>query len=317
MKKLLSLIGAISIIGSGASTVISCNDASNTNSADQQKANGIKDKITDTNITVSSKKVGSHYNTKWIGTLNDILGALQYTDQTLTKLDLGYITLSEATLVLNKPVSVAAIITVGTAKVTKDLKITLGTTDQDKVNAIKGKIIHVDLTVPAGTNHDTSNPATATAIKTSLKNANPSLTSDDLTKIKFNQATLQIATSIPLTATITIGHATATATLQVAIEPSLAGFLEQLQNKNFTKAALDFGVGSFQKNADGNYYSNNQHNIAVIQASIAQWLPSYKQYVPNVSFNKKAMVVGQTTPIEVLYKDQDQGFTIPITLTDW
>ena len=49
MKKLLSLIGTVSIIGAGVNTVISCNDNS---SADQQAANDIRNKITNPNLTV-------------------------------------------------------------------------------------------------------------------------------------------------------------------------------------------------------------------------------------------------------------------------
>ena len=304
-------MGAISIISSGASTVVSCNDSSSTSSVDQQKANAIRNKIKNTNIIVSSNQVTDHHS-RQPNTLKDILYALQYANQTLTKSDLRYILPSEATLVLNKAVPVAAIITVGHATARKDLNITLGTTDQDKANAIKAKITNVDLIAPAGTNPDTTNKVTIAAIKKTLQIANPMLLDSDLTKIKFNKATLHIATPISLTAIITVGHASTTITLHVAIEPNIDNFKKQLQA--LPKSDFNFFTSDFTKNSEGKYDSNYTPNQQRIITRLNVNLPNYRTFNNLLSF-KGELKAGQTTNIEVFYNGEDQPITqIPITL---
>ena len=174
----------------------------------------------------------------------------------------------------------------------------------------------MDLGVPDTTNPDTTNPATIKAIKTALQTANPTLTTDDLTKIKFDEITLQAAFPTEVTATITVGYVSERIALKVTwLTPqTLAEFKKQLQA--LPKSDLSFYTMDFHKNPDGNYYSQNLYNAGIIGGSIGASLPGYKGFAVGLSFTGQ-MVVGQTSNIEVYYNHKDLGITIPITLTVW
>ena len=91
MKKLLSLIGAMSIVGSGAATVISCSD---NNTSGQPTANDIASKITNPDLTVPA---GTNPDTTNSATINAIKKALQQANN-LANSDLTKITFASATL---------------------------------------------------------------------------------------------------------------------------------------------------------------------------------------------------------------------------
>ena len=117
MKKLLSLIGTVSIIGAGVNTVISCNDNS---SVDQQTADAIKGKIVAKDLNLP---VGTSTNVSQDKQALD--KALQAANQTLTAQDLATITYSGPALIPGTAVNVTATITVGSAKDTVNLNVTL------------------------------------------------------------------------------------------------------------------------------------------------------------------------------------------------
>ena len=153
MKKILTLIGAISIAGSGASTVISCKENNTNNNKTNQGGFNPWDP--------------SSWGEK------------------------------QKTIFANYYLSSA------------------------KVFLINQEITKVDLTVPAGTNPDTTNKDTITAIKTALKTANPILTDGDLKAITLSDVTLGVGDSTRVEATITVGTgdqaATATKDLYVTL----------------------------------------------------------------------------------------------------
>ncbi len=238
MKKLLSLIGAMSIVGSGAATVISCSDNS---TSDKQKTDAIKNKITNVDLTVPS---GTNPDTSNRITTAAIRITLQSVNPTLSDSDLEDITFVKTTLQSGTPVKVTATIAVGSAKETVGLNVTWAQSNQQKADAIKNKITNVNLTVPAGTNPDTANPATITAMKEALQTANPTLTDDDLSTITFASATLQTGTSVivPITITVgTVGTATAdkdiTVTLSQSDQQKADAIKAKITNVNLTVPA--------------------------------------------------------------------------------
>ena len=127
MKKLLSLIGAISIVGSGASAVIACDDNSNTVSPDQKTANAIAAKVKNknlvlpavtTNLDTSNKDTQQALKTVLY---EDNKGAKGLTQQEVNQ----YFSFSKTTLDVAKAVAVTATITVKEAKATVSLMVSI------------------------------------------------------------------------------------------------------------------------------------------------------------------------------------------------
>ena len=110
--------------------------------------------------------------------------------------------------------------------------------------------------VQAGTNPDTTNAGTITAIKTALKVANPRLTTSDLATITFAKATLQAGNSVSVLATITVGTATATKILYVTLLQS-----DRQINSNFRTTA--------DENIEWNQWSGSSQQTAVENAGEA------------------------------------------------
>ena len=229
MKKILTLLGAITIAGSGASTVISCSDNNpNNNKTDQGGFNpwdpsswGEKQKIVFVNSYLASAKVfwingvitdpyitlpkGTSPYTTNPDTIKAIKTALKNNNSNLSDDSLDSITLSKTVLQTAAVISVIAIINSGQMTYRRSLNVVLDPTDQQKADAIRAKISDVDLTVPASTNPDTTNPATITALKTALQKNNPVLDTTDLTKITFDSSTLTPGISTPMFANIRVG----------------------------------------------------------------------------------------------------------------
>ena len=212
MKKLLSLIGAISIVGSGASAVISCGNFSKPKNDDQAKANAIRDKITNVNLTVAG---GIAPGTENSDTIKAIKTALQSENPRLGIEDLAKISFANATLQSGVSKVVKAIITVGKATAEKDLKVTLAKTDQEKADAIKDKITHVDLIVPVTTKPDLK--AATPEIKAALQGQNSTLSDEDLEQITFTGDNLEAGVSKAVKAIIKVREATAEKDLKVTL----------------------------------------------------------------------------------------------------
>ena len=179
---------------------------------DQEKADAIKDSIKNTTITVPS---GTNPDASDSTTKVAIDDALKAENPHLSDTVLAKITYS-GTLEAGKTVTVVATISERGATATKNLQVILAQTDQQKADAIKDKITVLDISLPAGTNPDTANPATKTLIDNALKAANTTLSDDDIGKIKYN-GTLEAGKAVPITGTITIGNDTALVTLNVTL----------------------------------------------------------------------------------------------------
>ena len=185
----------------------------------QTKANDIKNKITNPSISVP---FGTNTSTIDVSTIKVIKTALQTANHLLTFDDLTKITFANVTLSTSAAVKVTAIITVGTYPDTKtatiDLMISIiAETAQQKANAIKEKIRNKNITVAKGTAVSTTDPATITTIKTSLNKWNPTLTTDDLTKITFANVTLSTSAAVNVTTTVTVDTKTAVTDLLITL----------------------------------------------------------------------------------------------------
>ena len=186
--------------------------------------------ITDSYLTVPK---GTNPDTTNANTITAIKNALKKVNPRLTTADLATITFEKTTLQVGTSVSVTATIAVEDAKTSKNLNILLEPqTDQQKANYIKNKITDTYLNVPAGTNPDTTNTGTIAAIKKVLQTENPRLTAADLATITFSKATLEDYTRVSVTATITVGTATATQVLSVGLLQD-----DKQKNSNFRTTA--------------------------------------------------------------------------------
>ncbi len=144
MKKLLSLLTAVTLTTSGTSGVISCGSEVKTPKTDQQKADAIKAKIQNTSISIQGASIVADTNQSPTKTAID--AALKKANNTLTDDDLTKI-LYSGTLKPNTATDITATITVGSAgaKATKTLSITWNLTDQQKADAIKAKIQNTEI----------------------------------------------------------------------------------------------------------------------------------------------------------------------------
>ena len=146
MKKLLSLIGVVSIVGSGASAVIGCEDNSNTVSPDQKTANALAAKVKNKNLVLPAVKTNldtSNKNTQQA--LRNVLyednkGAKGLTQQEVNQ----YFSFSKTTLDVTKAVAVTATITVKQATATVNLMVGI----PNGANSIVEQINNRNLVIP-------------------------------------------------------------------------------------------------------------------------------------------------------------------------
>lgn len=215
MKKLLSIIGAISIAGSGASAVIACSSSDTT--SDQQKADAIKDKITTTNILVAGD---TNPDTSKSGTtITKALEAVNTGLEALISKDKAKLAYSKATLPPGISTKVQLTITVGSKNAFKSLSLTLTKTP---ANTIAYAIKTTDLTVDGDTDTDTSKPETIAEITKKLEAANSTLTAlvaENHAKLNYSKTTLVRLEPVKITLTINADKSsTATKALNVTLD---------------------------------------------------------------------------------------------------
>ena len=239
MKKLLSLLTAVTLVGTSASSVVACQSQKN----DQTEVNRLKNEIINTVLVLPAGTNKDTSNTKTI----DAIRAQINTMNPKTKFsapELKEITFSKVTLPTTQPTkpNVDATITVGKAKATVNLTVSIALTDQEQVDAIANKIINKVLVLPAGTNKDTSKIDTIKAIRDQINSNNPKAKFKDseLKEITFSKVTLPTTqpTKPNVDATITVGQATATVKLTVSIaltdQEKVDAIANKITNKNIT-----------------------------------------------------------------------------------
>ena len=140
----------------------------------QQKADAIKDKIAEPNITVP---VGIDADVTNTDTIKAINIALKAENQGLTADDLKTISYAGGPLVAGQSVTISATIAVGTGAskgtATVDLKVTLAKTNQQKAQALADEFVNNEFFLPAGTDLDFSTQSTTDLITKFLITINP------------------------------------------------------------------------------------------------------------------------------------------------
>ena len=202
MKKLLSLLGAISITGAGISSVVAC-DNSVPDLTGQHKVDQIRAAIKDTDLSmpygtdpsIDKQIVQDAITAELIlknpgvdSLIDQYKATLSYTGGNLFTIGSTFLTCT---------------IRVGKASTSIDLSVTLNNQNQQIAEDIKVKIIKTKLTVPADTKTDVEEARTA--INTALKSANNTLTDNDLTYITYRGGPLQPAKNVGVVAVITVG----------------------------------------------------------------------------------------------------------------
>lgn len=217
MKKLLSIIGTITIAGSGISAVVACNNDSESGKS-VPATGGLKPAITADDI---AKLVTTKTITVPIGTNTDVSKDKTAIDKALLaanqKLE-GYMNLftySGGALRPSEAVDVTATITAGTGKAIVPLKVTLLSNDQTKANEIKDAInTGYIYTLPYNNGNARNASDEKSSLDAALIKVNTNLANDDLQYIKYS-GTIKADPAVFSTVTIviTVNDAVATTDL--------------------------------------------------------------------------------------------------------
>ena len=155
-----------------------------------------------------SLTAGTNPSTGNQNTIDLMKAQLKLNNPLLNTYDLSKITFSVVTLQSDQIVTVDYTINAGAGAgtvINKTADIWLYPSNSD----IRSKITTTAVSVPAGTNPNTTSAAAITAIRKALKDANATLSNYDIGKITFSQATLQAGTAVTVNATIDVGVGTA------------------------------------------------------------------------------------------------------------
>ncbi len=223
MKKLLSLLGAITLVGSSVTTVVACGNKETNKKTAQDVAN----KITNKNIALPAK---TNPDTANPATILALKSALQSANPNLKADDLQDITFSKVILKIDEvPNNVKANIKVGTTEDSVDLNVIISYTES---GVIANKITNKNISLPAKTSTNTANSATIDALRKALQKANSTLSNADLQKITFAKVTLldNEQKNSPLLATITANNTETSVDLNVEIHSTAAEIKAKLQN---------------------------------------------------------------------------------------
>ena len=160
MKKLLSLLSALTLVGGGGVSVVAC-----ASSSTPPSASSIADKIKDKNIEL---RAGSNKSTANTITDNDIKNQLQKNNK-LTNDELKDITIENVTLKDNEVANkVTAFIKVKDNRASVVLNVVINSTAAQISAKIKDPTSTI-IAIPAGSNKSLSNAETQVAIRKSLQ----------------------------------------------------------------------------------------------------------------------------------------------------
>ena len=206
MKKLLNLFAGITLVTTGVSTVVACNNnESKTN--DEDKVDSIINKLKKTDVVVDP---GSETNVNNPNTLAQIISALK-NQNNLSSIEAQAISfLDPPTLKSGIKVVVQATVKYGNVSKTVKINILLAEDLKQQIQAFKDKInpttpISIDASADDPTisdNKKLENPNYHTkAIKSALLVNNPGLTVNELNKItNFSSPALVLGTTVTVTA---------------------------------------------------------------------------------------------------------------------
>ena len=150
---------------------------------------------------------------------DDMRTVLQELNPSLTQEDLQLITFENKKLTLNEPTEVQT--TIEDTSGHQDqllLNITRVTKAEADVKDIQAKIKKTTLALSPALPTSSADPATVTALKSTLQALNPTLTADDLSNISFNTVTLEINKEVNVTLTISIKEYSVSLVLKVQLD---------------------------------------------------------------------------------------------------
>lgn len=232
MKKILSLIGALTLVGTTSATAIACTSATN------NAAQALINKINDASIQITAPLQSQQETTKAREALMQ--------NSSITQQEADELTFSGALeFEASKPVTVIA--HVGSQTAVGKINVTLHKPNPtpppvNPAQALINKIVHKKVNLPAAipwtdkkTYPNVNNPTISTYIKQLLKVNNSSLTDDDLGKLTLSNATLLPSVYIVVGLTANVDGSTASTSINVKwdISPSQL-VVEKIVNKNIT-----------------------------------------------------------------------------------
>ncbi len=205
MKKLLSLLSTITIVGSAGTTGVACslNNDQNTFDKDvEDTAKEIVNKIKNKTIALTA---ASNPDTSNKTTNDELKDQLKKADPTLNSDDLKAISFKKVNLKDDDQANpLLTTINSGGTKATINLTVSIHAKATQIATKIKDP--NAIIGIQAGTNTNLSNSATQTAFKKALKAAFPTITDYDLTTITFDNPSATLSTdqspnNVPITIT--------------------------------------------------------------------------------------------------------------------
>ena len=291
MKKLLSLISTITVIGGSTSAVIACGTSTTKpikpSSDIVNKGTEITSKIKQTNITVPAGTNPDVTNPQTVTALNT---ALQTANPNLKASDLNALNYKGGPLVAGQAVKVIVTATVdGRVSPPKQLMVTL-TKPQNPAQAVIDKITNKNISVPAGTNPDVTNPQTIKALNAALKKADD-LSDVELSELSYSGGPLVGGKAVQIKVTATVGSATASTDLSVTLEQSAnpaQKIIDEIYDHNFKVP-----VGT-------NPSVTNPQTVTALNKALQDANPKLSaDDLSKLSYSKGPLIAGQSTNITV------------------
>lgn len=233
MRKFLSFLLVLEMSGISASSAVACNTNGNTNVAEN-----IKKKIQNTNIVVEEKNGASLSANDYKQDIDTALLA-ENKGTSLTKNDLANVTYN-GFLKNDQLAKVEAQIKVNNQIATIPLQVTLGKNNNKIVTqAIIEKIADDNLVVSQTTNPDITSEQTQTVFKDALRDANTTLTNDDLAKMQYRGSNLKKGVQSSLDLNVTVGNYTSNKTINALIANSDIEQAQAIRDKITTTTGLE------------------------------------------------------------------------------
>ena len=236
MKKILSLLTAITLTASGTSSVVSCGTKNDQKTKDQKQANTFATSLNGKSIAFLQQDV----KTKAKDYTSTILSALK--TKTAGNYTIAFATTEDGEKNLSKSTdaSVGIKIVVNGTSSTTIATIKIKFTDNSnivKANAIKAKITQKSFTIQGDTiTSNASTQANKVIINAALRGANSGLTPEEANKITYS-GTLTAGTPATIKAAITVGAGSAAATAEVDL--SITWTLTDQQKADKIKEAIN------------------------------------------------------------------------------
>ena len=219
-----------------ASVVVACNSRSSSN--DQAKVNQIKNKIQNTEVNIE-KTDGLSLNAN---DYRDAINTNLISNNEATGLnanDVANINYS-GTLKTDERVTIDAIIAINNCRVVVPINVELAENDSTSMaNAIAGKITEDNLVVSQQTNPNISLPQTQTTFKQALRDANASLTANDLATMQYRGNNLQKGVASELDLNINVNGSIVRKPISALIANSDQQQAQAIRDKIVTTSGLE------------------------------------------------------------------------------